>query len=127
MRKLTADEVEFEVTIEPEDIPVRGNASGWGEPEDTEYANEIIKRLDRGDLEAWCVVIVKATWSGYVGYDSLGACSFVHSGALLQNEIDATAHDHEMKDRALDDLNEVIAHDVARVKEIEHLLNPEGT
>lgn len=50
--------------------------------DDAETVNEIIRRLDSGDLEAFCVVKVKVSWRGVSATEYLGGCSF-----------DATGHD----------------------------------
>jgi hypothetical protein len=112
-RKLTAKDVVFAVECLPEDIPVRGNAMASDEPElDKKVEDEIIARLDSGDLWAWCCVKVTATLEcvsqrkGYVptdvslvGVDYLGGCSYRDEGDFREGGYFA-----DMKDAALDDL-----------------------
>ncbi len=48
----------------PEDIPVRGNVMVSGDDAlDQEVEDEIIARLDRGDIEAWCMARVTAEFA----------------------------------------------------------------
>jgi hypothetical protein len=78
----------IDLHIAPEDVPVRGNASAWGEPEDSEHADAIEHRLANGDLWAWCTVRVtcrngekKGTaWLGAANYESTE--DFVEYGYL---------------------------------------------
>lgn len=70
-------DVTFRVICEPEDIPVRGNAMASGDDAaDRECEDEIIRRLERGDIWAWCSVTVRAEYRGFLGTDHLGACSY---------------------------------------------------
>ncbi|GAG86978.1 unnamed protein product, partial [marine sediment metagenome] len=79
-KELTAADVAFVLTIEPEDIPVRGNAMASGDEEvDRRVEDGIIERLDQGDLWAWCSVKVTATLlddTDLEGADYLGGCSY---------------------------------------------------
>lgn len=107
-RALTRDEVTFKLTIEEDDIPVRGNAMASGDDEaDREDEDAIIARLDRGDLWAWCCVVVTATWGRWAGTDTLGACSY-------DGETDfrvSSGHYEDMCHEALARLNEVVRAD----------------
>jgi hypothetical protein len=68
--------IRIDLHITPEDIPVRGNASAWGEPEDSEHAAAIEHRLADGDWWAWCVVRVTCTDGTAEGMAYLGGCSY---------------------------------------------------
>lgn len=69
--------VEFSIKVEPEDLPVRGNALASGnEEEDKKVEDEIIRRLDDGDIWAWGFVTVAARYAGFEGTDGLGGCSY---------------------------------------------------
>lgn len=107
LRKLTATDVTFSVRIEAEDQPVRG-AFQSGDPDYAEQAtameNDIIERLDRGEVEAWCGVIVTATWEGHEGEDAIWGCSLDDSYTT-----DVVVSEHGMRDEALDRLNEAVA------------------
>jgi hypothetical protein len=105
---LTRDEVTFKLTIEDEDIPVRGSAMASGDDKaDHACENAIITRLERGDLWAWCCVVVTATWGHWSGADSLGACSY-------DGETDfrvSSGHYESMCHEALACLNEAVKAD----------------
>lgn len=122
MRKLTAAEVTFEVTIEAEDQPVRGNFASGDEEQDRADEQAIIDRLDRGDVEAWCGVIVTATWEApdgneYTGRASIWGCSLDDSYTR-----EVVADEHGMYEEALDDLNQRIACVVGKAKRLESAL-----
>jgi hypothetical protein len=102
MRALKAEEVEFSLTIEDEDIPMDFDS---GEPEkDEALKKELRDRLDRGDLWAWCCVKVTAKWKTWEGVDYLGGCSY--DG---EEDFKKDGHWEDMKDQALEDLNKKIA------------------
>lgn len=74
---IARDEIEIEIVLHEEDIPVRGNAMASGDDKlDRRVENAIIRRLDNGDLWAWCTVEVRATFDGYSGSTYLGGCSY---------------------------------------------------
>jgi hypothetical protein len=75
----------IEVFAEQDDTPVRGNAMATDEPDlDREYEDEILARLDRGDVWAWAHIQVKATCPdcGAEGLDSLVCCSYESEAAF---------------------------------------------
>ena len=110
MKKLTADQVEFTISVEQEDIPVRGNYMATDDPEqDKRDEDELLERIERGDDSAWCCLIVEARWRDFVGRDSLGACTLEGgSGRQVEAQAWAMADDHGMREQALADLNEEI-------------------
>lgn len=71
-------EVDFEIEVHQDDTPVRGNALASGdEDEDRACEDEILRRLDQGDVWAWACVRVIATCEGFRGESSwLGGCSY---------------------------------------------------
>jgi hypothetical protein len=79
LKQLTLKDVEISLEILDEDIPVRGSFES-GDPDyaeaDKQLENEIIERLNQGDLWAWCCVRVTATWGEFEGNDYLGGCSY---------------------------------------------------
>lgn len=95
------EEVEFVLIVEQEDIPVRGNAMASGDDAaDKAYEDEIIERLDNGDVWAWACVCVTATWKGMEGVNYLGCCCY-------KDEADFKAeygYYKDMKQQAYDDL-----------------------
>lgn len=110
MRKLTAAEVTFEVTIEADDNhDVRGSFATDDEEQDDREAASIIARVDRGEVEAWCGVVVTATWEApdgteYTGRASLWGCTLDDSYTA-----EVVAEEHGMREQALDDLNRTLA------------------
>jgi len=76
--------VRIDLHITPEDIPVRGNASAWGEPEDSEHAAAIEHRLADGDLWAWCVVRVTCTDGDVKGTAWLGAANYENTEDFVE-------------------------------------------
>ena len=91
--------VRIDLHIAPEDVPVRGNASAWGEPEDSEHATAIENRLAEGDLWAWCTVRVTcrngdkkgAAWLGAANYENTE--DFVKYG-YLQDMVTEAYHEY---------------------------------
>ena len=95
------EDVEFSLNIEPEHIPVKGNAIVSGDVEtDKKVEDEIFERLDRGDLWAWCTVEVTAEWKGLEGVNYLGCCCYAD-----EKEFKAEGgHYEDMKQEAYNDL-----------------------
>jgi hypothetical protein len=112
-RPLEATEVTFTVTTE-----VEQHTSPEESFDDPDAASEIQRRLDAGHDEAWCTVIVTAEWNGWKGVDSLGCCSLSTTYTAL-----VAADEHDMHQTALDNLNAIVAHDVAQLAP---LLVPRG-
>lgn len=114
-KRLTPADVTFEIRTEPEDIEVRGNFM-CGDPEyeqaDRELEDRIIERLNSGDYEAWCLVIVEARHGEHLGSDSLGGCSL--SGDYTA---DTVVDEHGMRENALDALQKEV--DRAALKDAE--------
>jgi hypothetical protein len=70
IRKLTEADVEFTVRVEQDDTPVRGNAMASGDDAaDRECEDEILSRLEAGNVEAWCVLTVEDPVAYARGYD----------------------------------------------------------
>ena len=110
LRKLTEKDVTFTIECLEEDLPIEGNAMASGDDEfDRGVCRDIQRALDRGNLWAWCCVKVTATYRApngqtFRGTDYLGACSYESDKDFVRCN-DSCA---DMKDRALDDLNESI-------------------
>lgn len=65
------------LTCEQDDARVRGNACATDDPDaDRACEDEIIRRLDQGDVWAWAVVTVTATYDDHRGIAVLGGCSY---------------------------------------------------
>ncbi len=102
-RPLTKSEVSFTFEQEPEDIPVRGNAISSGDAEyDKKVEDEIIARLDRGDINAWFCAKVTASWKGWKASAYLSGCCY---GPDDKPEAELL---EELKGEALSNLNETL-------------------
>lgn len=65
------------IHVEQDDIRVRGNAVASGDPDfDKKVEDEILARLDKGDVWAWASVEVRAEFRGLVHSSYLGACCY---------------------------------------------------
>jgi hypothetical protein len=88
--------VEYEIKVEPEDIDYHGNCMASGDDAvDRETEEWIASELDRGNIAAWCSVVVFARFEDFEGIDSLGGCSYKSMTDLEENLIP------EMKKNAL--------------------------
>ena len=108
IRELTAANVDFELTIEAEDAPLitsigtsRPAFDSGDRDADLRLAEELQARLDRGDLWAWCVVVVTARWGALEGTTALGCCSYDDEEDFKKD----SGNYEQMKDDALADLN----------------------
>lgn len=113
---LRADEVQFTLSTEHEDMPVRGNYTATDDPaQDKRDEDEIIRRLNQGDVWAWCWVTVTASWNGYLEITNLGACSYED-----QADFETGGYYSDMQHEALDALNTVLekAWSVLRTREV---------
>lgn len=129
-RKLTAKDVSFTVSIEPEDhCSVRGNAMASDDPDaDRELEDQILDSLNRGNVEAWCTIVVKAIYTmgddSIEGVDTLGCCSFLEPIEVdgetwsIQRQIDEHVSAHGMRDEALRDLNAEIKRQRAAARKL---------
>lgn len=92
------------LTVEEEYCSVRGNALVSGDDTaDKEAEDEILERLDSGDLWAWCSVTITATIEGLEeleGVDNLGCCSYVDEQDFLSPD----GYYPDMKSAAIEDL-----------------------
>ena len=116
IRPLKASEVTFEVIVEPEEDQVSGHFATGDDDRDREIEQEIIDAFNRGDLEAWCCITVKATWEGITGADHLGCCSHLRSddSPSLAKQVEDTVKAHGMREEALDRLNEEVQRQAER-------------
>ena len=69
---------EYALEVEQDDTPIRGHFTTDEPARDRELEDELIARLDSGDVWAWCSVRVIATRDdGRIGRsDWLGGCSY---------------------------------------------------
>ena len=67
-------EVSFEALYE--DTQVRGNAQAIDPVSDKEVEDNILQRINNGDLSAWFCAKVTASYKGFKWSDFLGCCSY---------------------------------------------------
>lgn len=95
------NQVTYTVTIEQEDIPVRGNyMCSDDEAFNKQCEDEVIEKLENGYIEAWCYVKVTAsTAEGFEGFAGIGCCT-------LSSEYTAEqcAEEYGLHEEALDAL-----------------------
>jgi len=95
-------EVTYTLEVSPEDCPVRGNVLACGDDDaDRAAEDEVLARLDRGEVWAWCCVRVVAHWRGFAGDAYLGCCSyqdaadFKHAGGYWEDMCNQACYDLE--------------------------------
>jgi hypothetical protein len=72
--------VSYDLEVFEDCTDVRGNAMSSGDDDfDKEVEDAIFERLDNGDVWAWALVKVTATYEGRgcVGVDYLGCCNYL--------------------------------------------------
>lgn len=105
LRKLTKQDVEFTIEVEVDYSPVRGNLIDSGDSDyDTQIENEIVDRLNSGDIWAWRSIKVTAYWNGLDGVDYLGGCSYESESDFIKN----SGYYDDMCEAALADLNKQV-------------------
>ncbi len=123
MRKIRPDEVTFKLVAEDEDIPIRGNAMASGDDEaDKKLEDELIDRLDRGDIWAWCYVKVTATLtlpdgSKIEGWAGIGGCSYESEKDFIESD----CYYSDLKSEALDDLQKEVENEIQRGRSLAEL------
>jgi len=115
MRKIQESEVTFTIEAEQDDIPVRGQFASGDDEQDKRDEDEILRRLDSGDIWAWASVCVKATLtmpdgSTAEGRDYLGCCSYANEADFKSDG----GYYSGMKIEALADLQRELEAEVAR-------------
>jgi hypothetical protein len=116
MKQLLASDVTFSVRYEPELLTVTGNVLASGdEAADKEAEQDIIDRLNREDMYAWCCVVVEAHWKSFSGQTTLGCVSCEspedfeeNHGYLEQMKIDALAELNKNIKAIAEDLKELM-------------------
>lgn len=110
IRKLRASEVTFTVSVEQDDLEVRGNAMASDDPAfDKQCEDEILANLEQGFVEAWCCITVKAEWEGIEARASLGGCSFEPGdGYHVDKQVQDCIREHGLHTEALDSLNQEV-------------------
>jgi len=86
MKSLTANDIKIEVIAEYDDSSIRGNCSCSGDDElDKNTEDELIERINEGDVWAWALVSVKGTYKGLEATDYLGQCSYKDEQDFVEN------------------------------------------
>jgi len=115
-RALTRDEVAVRLNAQPEFIPVEGNASASGDDAfDHEVEEDLLRRLEQGDIWAWAAVTVTVSWGPFSASDHLGCCSYADEEDFRQ----PNGYFDDMIDEALDELNRIVFDAYRRLKERE--------
>ena len=69
-------------------------------------AQEILDRLDNGDVWAWAEVTVTATYGNWKGYDYMTGCSYKDEAEFVADSL----YYEDICKTALKDLNEQLQH-----------------
>lgn len=106
--------IEIRWRVEQDELEVRGNALASGDDAaDRACEDEIIRRLESGDVWAWawveCVARCEVDGIVFEGSDSLGACSYDSRADFMRD-----AYAKGMRERAIDDMRESMKHAVKR-------------
>ncbi len=110
--------VAYSVEIEAEDLPVRGNYMASGDDAfDQQCEDEVIAKLDRGDIEAWCYVKVTAELAGFRGTAGIGGCTLGEGYTAEQ-----CAVEHGLYAEALADLRATLKHAAEAGSQAQRLL-----
>jgi hypothetical protein len=117
LRQIAHEEVVFTATIEPEETPVRDK---YIQEEDLDRTTEgeILERLDRGELKAWCTIIVTASWKARSGHVHTGSGSV--GCVVLDAEYTARSciNSYGLEQVALENLNKKLAALVSRYQQL---------
>lgn len=102
--RLTFYPITYRLIVEEDDVEVRGNAIASGDDAaDKVIEDEILARLENGDVWAWARVEVRAECAGFVGRDFLGACTYRDEAEFRKD-----AYYTDMCELALDDLRDTL-------------------
>jgi len=116
LKRLTKSECEITVTVEFCDIPIRGNVMASGDDAyDKKCEDDLIRQVDDGNVWAWATITVKASWSGYNGFDHLGGCSYKDE----EDFIKSNDYYDGMVAAAVDDLNSKLAKTYEEIKPLD--------
>jgi hypothetical protein len=104
--------IKYELFVEQDDNPVRGNAMVSGDDAfDKEVEDNILKRLDDGDVWAWAQVGVVAEVEDETGWTWRGPAAWL-GGVSVKDEKDFVEGDsdyyEQLKADALDNLKEYL-------------------
>lgn len=104
MKTLTENDVKIELIAEYDHIPVRGNAIDSGDSEYNKHVeDQIIDRLESGDVWAWASVEVRATYKGLTASTYLGACCYADEQDFIND-----GYYQDMVNEVVEDINNQI-------------------
>lgn len=106
LRKLTESEVKFILSIEEEDQPLKGAFDSGDKKADEELIQSLQKRLAQGDVLAWFVAKVEATWTSSTGQEFKGVNYLGGNSYDSEEEFRKDSHFEDMKSEALNNLQE---------------------
>lgn len=96
------NDVVIRIEAIPDDMPVRGNACDTGdEAFDHQVVNEILHRLEQGEIWAWATVAVTVSWNSQEATEYLGCCCYDDEEAFQR-----CGYYPDMVDAALTQLNQ---------------------
>ena len=124
IRSLTEADVEFTITAEEEDTPIKGSFSSGDDAADAELEKSIRDDYNAGNEWAWCCVKVTGTWVptedvSLVASAYLGACSYKSQ----RDFIECNDYCKDLKAEVLDELNKKLS---ACAEAIECLREPQS-
>ena len=97
---LGALDVRIARTIFEEDTPVRGNLICSDDDEfDKREEDAVLRRLEDGEVCAWCIAFVKVFYEGLEGWAALHGCNYETEESLWEDQFDW------LLSEALNDLN----------------------
>jgi hypothetical protein len=89
-------EITYKIEVEQDDTRIRGNLCCTDDDEqDTKEENEVFRRLDNGDIYAWCLIKVTATFGRFSHSDYLVGNS-LKDGSEVEEQVEF----HGMKQEA---------------------------
>lgn len=113
--KVPEKDVEYEVTCEPAQESIEGNALASGDDaEDKAQEDMIREQLESGNEWAWCDVKVTARWKSWTGVDTLGSCSYTSEA-----DFKAEGYYEDMKKLALESLKANVQHHADEIEAME--------
>jgi len=116
IRAIQRHEARISIRAEPDWVPVEGNAMASGDDAlDREVEQEILQRLNQGDIWAWAAVTVEVSWKSFRGVASLGCCSYESEEDFCQPD----GYFNDLVSEALEELNRKVSEAHQNLKERE--------
>jgi hypothetical protein len=123
IRKVRADEVEFDYDVSEDGDDVRGNVMASGDDEaDAKAENEVIVRLAQGDIWAWCSIKTTATWTAPNGTKLVGTLWVGGHSFKDREQFESGDELRDYRVEALDDLNTRIRDTLLNAHQLKEVL-----